>query len=113
MDTLAVDGGTPVMQPGAVKKWPPIDDVDRDYVLKSLYGETHAYGPNCVAFQDEFAKWNGNRYAVFTNSGTAALHMGIVACGIGAGDHVLVPAYSWSCSCHHNSSLAPNLPQLY
>ncbi len=48
-------------------------------VMASLEGGSHAFGPNCVAFQQEFAAWNGNRYAITTNSGTAALHMGLVA----------------------------------
>ncbi|MBT3274752.1 MAG: DegT/DnrJ/EryC1/StrS family aminotransferase, partial [Spirochaetales bacterium] len=65
------------------------------------------FGSNCEAFQEEFAGWNGNRYGIFTNSGTAALHMCLVACGVGAGDHVLVTAYSWSssatCILHHNA----------
>ena len=34
--------------------------------------------------------WNGNRFAITTNSGTAALHMAVAACGCGAGDQVLV-----------------------
>jgi dTDP-4-amino-4,6-dideoxygalactose transaminase len=60
-----------------------------------------------VAFQKEFAAWNGNRYAITTNSGTAALHMCVSACGCGAGDEVIVPAYSWSssatCVLQHNA----------
>ena len=105
--TLAVLGGTPTLAKGAIKKWPPVDDTDREMVLASLNGEVHTMGPNSIAFQDEFAAWNGNRHAVFTNSGTAALHMALVACGVGAGDRVLVPAYSWSssatCIIHHNA----------
>ena len=62
--------------------------------------------PNCAALEREFAEWNGNRFAITTNSGTAALHMAVAACGCGAGDHVLVTAYSWSssatCVIHHN-----------
>ena len=38
------------------------------------------------SFADEFAAGNGNRYAITTNSGTAALHMGVAACGCGAGE---------------------------
>jgi len=75
-------------------------------VLASLNGHKHAFGPNCTEFEKEFAAWNGNKYAICTNSGTAALHMGISACGLNAGDHVLVTAYSWSssatCILHHN-----------
>ncbi len=104
---LAVCGGKPVIPEGMVKNWPPIDDSDREMVLSSLNGDQHAFGPNCAAFTKEFADWNGNQHAIFTNSGTAALHMSLVACGVGAGDHVLVSSYSWSssatCIIHHNA----------
>jgi perosamine synthetase len=104
---LAIYGGEPAVPPGTIKSWPPIDDVDRSMVLASLEGPTHTFGPNCVAFQDEFAAWNGSRFAITTNSGTAALHMAVAACDCGAGDQVIVPAYSWSssatCVLQHNA----------
>ncbi|MCA1807899.1 MAG: DegT/DnrJ/EryC1/StrS family aminotransferase [Kiritimatiellia bacterium] len=103
---LAINGGKPVIQKGLIKSWPPISDLDRKLVMASLEGGKHAHGPNCKAFTEEFAAWNGNKFAINTNSGTAALHMGLVACGLNAGDHVLVPAYSWSssatCILHNN-----------
>ena len=105
-EKLAIKGGTKVIPDGTIKKWPPIEDLDRQLVLASLEGANHAFGPNCSAFEKEFAAWNGNKLAITTNSGTAALHMGIVACGCGTGDEVLVPAYSWSssatCILHHS-----------
>jgi len=74
-------------------------------IISALRSGHHFFGPECIALQDEFASWNGNRYCITTNSGTAALHMALVACGVGAGDHVLVTAYSWSasatCILHH------------
>ncbi|MDF1516092.1 MAG: aminotransferase class I/II-fold pyridoxal phosphate-dependent enzyme, partial [Anaerolineae bacterium] len=107
LEKLALFGGQPVIPDGMIQKWPPIDDIDREMVLGSLYGGVHTFGPNCVAFQEEFAAWNGNRFAVTTNSGTAALHMCVAACGCGAGDEVIVPAYSWSssatCVLQHNA----------
>ena len=45
MTALAIQGGTPVLEKGAIQKWPPIDDTDKDLVLQSLYGENHAFGP--------------------------------------------------------------------
>ena len=106
-ELLAVRGGKPSIPDGAVKPWPPIDDDDRRMVLASLEGANHAFGPNCAAFQEEFAAWNGNRYALTTNSGTAALHMALVAAECGCGDEVIVPAYSWSssatCVMQHNA----------
>jgi dTDP-4-amino-4,6-dideoxygalactose transaminase len=106
-ERLALYGGEPAVPKGILQKWPPITDLDRRMVLASLEGDNHAFGPNCRAFEEEFAAWNGNRFAVSTNSGTAALHMCVAACGCGAGDEVIVPAYSWSssatCILHHNA----------
>jgi len=106
MDKLAINGGKPSVAKGLIKGWPPIGALDRKLVLESLNSGKHSVGPNYIAFQKEFLKWNGNKHAIFTNSGTAALHMGIAACGLSAGDHVLVTAYSWSssatCILHHN-----------
>lgn len=106
MAELAILGGPRTVPAGAIKPWPPISDLDREYVMASLNGDSHAFGPNCVALEKEFAEWNGNQFAITTNSGTAALHMAVAACGCGVGDHVLVTAYSWSasatCIMHHN-----------
>ena len=104
---LAIHGGDRTVPEGMIQKWPPIDEADRRMVMASLEGRNHAFGPNCQAFQQEFAAWNGNKFAITTNSGTAALHMGLAACDVGAGDEVIVPAYSWSstatCVLHHNA----------
>jgi dTDP-4-amino-4,6-dideoxygalactose transaminase len=97
-ERLAINGGPRAVPEGTVKPWPPVDDIDRCMVLESLNGMQHAYGPNCEALEREFADWNGNTYALATDSGTAALHMGLAACGLGAGDEVIVPAYSWPSS---------------
>ncbi len=106
-EKLAIKGGRRTIPEGAIKKWPPIDDVDRKMVMEALEGNVLTTGPNCQALQEEFAVWNGNRYAITTNSGTGALHMCVAACGCGAGDEVIVPAYSWSssatCILHHNA----------
>jgi len=105
-EKLAINGGMRLIPEGFIKPWPPIDDVDIKYVVDSLKQTLHAFGPNCREFEKEFASWNGNKFAITTNSGTAALHMAVAACDCGAGDQVIVPAYSWSssatCVLHHN-----------
>lgn len=107
MEQLAILGGPKAVPEGTIKPWPPVDETDDALVLDALHAASQARGPHNIAFEKEFAEWNGNRHAVFTNSGTAALHMGLVGCGVGAGDHVLVTAYSWSssatCILHHNA----------
>ena len=97
-DQLAINGGKPIIPAGLIKGWPPIDAIDRKMVMASLEGDNHAFGPNADLFCKEFAAWNGNKYAIYANSGTAALHMGLFGCGLNAGDHVLVTSYSWSSS---------------
>ena len=105
-EKLAALGGRRAIPEGAIRPWPPIDDVDRRMVLASLEQPKHTFGPNCEALEKEFAEWNGNRHAVTCNSGTAALHMCLAACECGAGDEVIVPAYTWpssaTCCIHHN-----------
>lgn len=105
-ERLAIDGGPKAVPDGLIRDWPEIDGEDRRMVLASLDGGKHSCGPNVAAFAQEFAAWNGNRHAVAANSGTAALHMCIAACGCRTGDEVIVPAYSWSssatCVLHHS-----------
>jgi len=49
-------------------------------------------GPFVSAFEEEFARFCGTKYAVAVNSGTSALHLSMLALGIGKGDEVIVPA---------------------
>ena len=105
---LAIHGGEPVAPAGTFKPWPPIDESDEKMVLSALRGEEHTVGPHYKALQDEFAEWLGLKHALFCNSGTAALHMALVACGCGRGDEVIVPAYTWPSSatcCIHNNAI--------
>ena len=106
MATLAILGGTPVIPAGKMKAWPPVDDTDRRLVLASLESGRHTVGDNYTKLEEEFAAWAGMKHALFCNSGTAALHMCLVACEIGVGDEVIVPAYTWpssaTCCLHHN-----------
>lgn len=106
MDALAINGGTPAFKTFPKVVWPRVDKDDEQLVLRSLYGDNHSYGANCETFESEFAEWNNSKFAINTNSGTAALHMCLAATGCGCGDEVIVPAYSWSSTAtvvlHHN-----------
>lgn len=87
--------------------WPQITPDDEAFVLASLHQSRHGWGPNCVALQREFARWNGNRSCAACNSGTAALHMGLAACDVKPGDEVITTSLSWTstgtCILHHNA----------
>ena len=49
-------------------------------------------GPFVKEFEDNFAKFIGTKYAIAVSSGTTALHLSMLALGIGFGDEVIMPA---------------------
>ncbi len=52
-------------------------------------------GPEVQAFEREFGDYCGTRHAVGVNSGTSALHLALLAAGIGPGDEVIAPAFTF------------------
>lgn len=62
-------------------------------VLGALRRCTYALGQPVAEFEQDFARFCGTRHAVAVNSGTSALHLALLAAGIGPGDEVItVPA---------------------
>ena len=55
-------------------------------------------GPEVAAFEDEFCELVGGRHCVAVNSGTSALQLALLALGIGPGDEVIVPSFSFAAS---------------
>jgi len=53
-------------------------------------------GPEGEALEGELAAYTGAPHAVGVSSGTDALHLALVAAGIGAGDEVIVPSFTFS-----------------
>jgi perosamine synthetase len=54
-----------------------------------------AQGPWVDRFEREFARYCDVEHAIAINTGTAALHTALLACGIGPGDEVIVPSFSF------------------
>jgi dTDP-4-amino-4,6-dideoxygalactose transaminase len=52
-------------------------------------------GPKVAELEEELARACGTEHAVVVSSGTAALHLAVLALGIGPGDEVIVPAYTF------------------
>jgi 8-amino-3,8-dideoxy-alpha-D-manno-octulosonate transaminase len=48
-----------------------------------------------MSFEDEWAKYIGVKYALGVTSGTTALNCAVTAVGVGPGDEVIVPSYTW------------------
>jgi dTDP-4-amino-4,6-dideoxygalactose transaminase len=52
-------------------------------------------GPQVRSFEESFAAFCGVRHAIGVQSGTSALHLALMACGIGPGDEVIVPSMTF------------------
>ena len=76
---------------------PIIGDEERAAVDAVLQSGMVAQGPQVAAFEEEFsAQLTPGAEAVAVNSGTSALHLGLLAAGIGAGDEVIVPSFTFA-----------------
>ncbi|HXZ43338.1 MAG TPA: DegT/DnrJ/EryC1/StrS family aminotransferase, partial [archaeon] len=53
------------------------------------------YAPQVKALEEEWARYCGVKYALTTNSGTAALHTAVAAGGVGTGDQVITTAFTF------------------
>jgi len=83
---------------------PPVIDLARrtaslqpelgEAVDRALRSGVYLLGPETEAFESEFAAFCGRRHAVAVASGTEALRLALRAMGVGAGDEVVVPAFT-------------------
>ncbi|NLV08382.1 aminotransferase class I/II-fold pyridoxal phosphate-dependent enzyme [Halomicrobium mukohataei] len=75
---------------------PSIGDAELEYVREAIEsGWVSPRGDYVREFEDGFSDIVGTDYAFATSSGTAALHLSLVACDIGPGDEVIVPDLTW------------------
>jgi len=75
---------------------PDVRDAERTLVLEAIESNWVApAGPALDAFEREVAAVSGVPEAVGLSSGTAALHLALILAGVGAGDEVLVPTFTF------------------
>jgi perosamine synthetase len=74
---------------------PSIGDAEKAAVLEVLNSGQLAQGPRTAAFEARFASLIGVPHAVATSSGTTALHLALLAHGIGPGDEVITTALTF------------------
>lgn len=75
--------------------WPDVGADEAAAVAEVLRSGQLTMGPKVPEFEEELARACGVEHAVAVSSGTAALHLAILALGIGEGDEVIVPAYTF------------------
>jgi len=73
---------------------PPVDDEIKVAVLAAVDSRHYILGPECTAFEQEFASYLGSQHAVLTSSATAAIWMALTAFGVKHDDEVLVPSHT-------------------
>jgi perosamine synthetase len=84
------------MSPRISVAQPCLNGNEKVYVARCLDSTwISAIGEYLLAFEREFARYCGAKYAVATCNGTTALHLALVALGIGPGDSVIVPTLTY------------------
>jgi len=86
---LAINGGSPVRKKFLVYGSPAIEDDEIASVVESLRSGWIGTGPKVAAFEQAFADYVGATHAIATSSCTAALHLSMLASGVGPGDEVI------------------------
>jgi dTDP-4-amino-4,6-dideoxygalactose transaminase len=74
---------------------PVIGRAEVEAVERVLLSGQLVCGPEVACFEREFASWSGARFGVAVGSGTAALELGLRALGVGPGDEVVVPSFTF------------------
>jgi dTDP-4-amino-4,6-dideoxygalactose transaminase len=86
---LASEGGRPVRPDFLVFGAPRIGQEEIDEVVDTLRSGWIGFGPKCLRFEEDFAAYTRAPHALSLNSATAALHLALIAAGVGEGDEVI------------------------
>jgi perosamine synthetase len=87
--------GTPAGTDVIRLAWPALGEEELAAVAEVLESGQLTMGPKVAEFEEELARACEVEHAVAVSSGTAALHLAVLALGIGPGDEVIVPAYTF------------------
>lgn len=95
MSKLAINGGSPV-RTAASSPWPVYGPEEEKALSHVVYaGEWGTLGHADQQFAQEFTQYVGTDYGMLVSSGTVALELILRSLGIGYGDEVIVPAYTF------------------
>src|SRR5206468_5986298 len=74
---------------------PAIGDEEIDAVVQTLRSGWLTTGPRAAELEERFREYLGARHVLAVSSGTAALHLSLLALGIGPGDEVITSSITW------------------
>ena len=94
MEKLAIKGGKPIREKG-FPAWPIFDEREEKAILEVLKSGKWWYGERVKEFEEKFAAFQDARYGISCTNGTAGLEISLLSLGIGAGDEVIVPPYTF------------------
>lgn len=95
-ESLALLGGQPVRaKKKAWPQWPQHGKAEREALIDVLESGQWWYGKRVRQFEQEFAAFQGADHCVSCVSGTIAIEVCLQALGVGPGDEVIVPAYTF------------------
>lgn len=95
MAHLAIREGTPV-RTKPFPKWPFYDERDKQALIRELENQEWGIGsPSIAEFEKKFADFCGTKHAVTCTNGTDAIYIALQAMGVGAGDEVIIPPYTF------------------
>lgn len=97
MEKLALLGGTPVLQqqPDELFRWPIMTQEDYDAAMDVVYNNKFSGTDITEKFQEEFAAWQGRKYAIAYCNGTMSLTAAMFAIGLGSGDEIICPTKTY------------------
>ncbi len=96
MSTLAILGGPPE-KTKPFPEWPQYDQRERDALCGVLDSRVwwRTPGTQTLAFEQEFARFHQAPHGIAVTNGTHALEVAVAAAGIGPGDEVILPDYTF------------------
>jgi dTDP-4-amino-4,6-dideoxygalactose transaminase len=96
---LAIEGGIPVNS-DPVPPWPYFSEEMIQAAMEPLRtGQVNYWtGRVGMEFEQKFADWVGTRFGISTSNGTSALHVALASLGVGPGDEVITPSYTFIAS---------------
>ncbi|MHA1819037.1 MAG: DegT/DnrJ/EryC1/StrS family aminotransferase [Promethearchaeota archaeon] len=99
-EDLAYYGGVKAVTREPNYQWPVVTDEEIEAVVSLLKSRklSIAKGDVIEEFETNFSKYLGVKHCILQNNGTSTLHAAYWAAGVGPGDEVIVPTYTWLAS---------------